>query len=63
MRGSLAEVRSGFVVWCEEVRYRPRKKWGAGWGKCQVEGPGTCRAQMHVKAWSTEDPRPSRRWY
>lgn len=26
-------------------------------------GPGTYRAQMHVKAWSSEDLRSSRRWH
>lgn len=26
-------------------------------------GPGTCKAQMHVKAWSSEDLRSSRRWH
>lgn len=47
----LSEVGRGFVVLREEIpakrRYRPRKKWGT---RGQVEGPGTCRAQIHVKS-------------
>lgn len=57
MWGELAEVGSGCVVWCEEM---PAKEKGGGGG--HVEGPGTCGAQMHVKARSTEALRPSRRW-